>query len=278
LRAPLRAPALTEYAKFLLESQEENGDAVKAVAPLEKAADSGRGDCVAMRMLADCAYEGEGCRKDPEVMLRWLSLAAVKGDLEAKAKLAFCYEFGRGVKEDRGRAKALYKESAEGGFPMAQVKYGEFIEEDAKEPEAVKQAVADALGWSAKAAAADCPQGYFKLGVHYLNGLGVESSEKAAFDNFFKAARLDYVKAQYNVACMYSEGRGVAPDPSAAFYWFRQGAIRGDVNSQRRLAICYLEGKGTEKNALEGMRWMRRAAKSGDPAARAMVGDVEAEF
>jgi hypothetical protein len=70
----------------------------------------------------------------------------------------------------------------------------------------------------------------------------------------------------------------VAPDPSAAFYWFRQGAIRGDVNSQRRLAICYLEGKGTEKNALEGMRWMRRAAKSGDPAARAMVGDVEAEF
>lgn len=58
-----------------------------------------------------------------------------------------------------------------------------------------------------------------KLGLCYLNGIGVDKSFSRSVAWFRKAARKDNKEAQENLSIAYKEGHGVTKDLTLATYW-----------------------------------------------------------
>ena len=254
-------PAELFYAEYLLrrKAPEETGKAIKILKRLTSLPEP---PPEALRMLADCCYDGRGVRQSASEMLRLLRLAAKQGDSEALGKLAFCYEYGRGTGVDLKKAENLYRLSAERGNAMSQFKYAEFLANGtvSKNPDIHK-----ALPWYRKAIEQKNPQAAFRLGVFYLEGIGVKKNERKAAEHFFEAAKQNYARAQYNLGCMYAAGTGeLVKDESAAVYWFTLAAKGGDATAQRVLGVRYLEGRGVKRSLTHGENLLREAAKNGD--------------
>jgi uncharacterized protein len=115
---------------------------------------------------------------------RWTSIADVKRDAEkgvpaACFELAGCYESGRDVPKDIGKAIALYQQAATGG---------------------------EANGW-------------FRLGKIFADGLGVEPDRPKALEYYRQGALAGVVEAQYNVGAMLVSARGVKRDWVEGLAW-----------------------------------------------------------
>ena len=115
---------------------------------------------------------------------RWTSIADVKRDAEkgvpaACFELAGCYESGRDVPKDIGKALALYQQAANGG---------------------------EANGW-------------FRLGKIYADGLGVEPDRPKALEYYRQGAKAGVVEAQYNIGAMLVSARGVKRDWVEGLAW-----------------------------------------------------------
>lgn len=57
--------------------------------------------------------EGKGVKQNAEEAFYWISQSAQAECIQAQLKLAWMYETGTGVQEDKNKAIALYKEAAE---------------------------------------------------------------------------------------------------------------------------------------------------------------------
>lgn len=68
------------------------------------------GDVEAMYWLGSCYQSGVGAEKNEQTAFYWFKQAAEKGDDGAKWELANCYAAGIGVKEDMDTARKLYGE------------------------------------------------------------------------------------------------------------------------------------------------------------------------
>ena len=83
----------------------ERGDYPAALAIWGPLAQSGVAR--AQNNVGACFAEGLGVARDPELALRWLTLAAEAGDPVARRNLAALYFKGEGVAQDHTRAAAL---------------------------------------------------------------------------------------------------------------------------------------------------------------------------
>ena len=123
---------------------------------------------------------------------RWTSFADVKRDAgkgvpAACYELAACYESGRDVPKDIGKALALYQQAAAGG---------------------------EANGW-------------FRLGKIFADGLGVEPDPPKALEYYRQGALAGVVEAQYNVGAMLVSARGVRRDWVEGLAWLIVAARHG---------------------------------------------------
>jgi len=123
---------------------------------------------------------------------RWTSIADVKRDAEkgvpaACFELASCYESGRDVPKDIGKAIALYQQAAAGG---------------------------EANGW-------------FRLGKIFADGLGVDPDRPKALEYYRLGALTGVVEAQYNVGAMLVSARGVKRDWVEGLAWLIVAARHG---------------------------------------------------
>jgi hypothetical protein len=123
---------------------------------------------------------------------RWTSIADVKRDAEkgvpaACFELAGCYESGRDVPKDIGKALALYQQAAAGG---------------------------EANGW-------------FRLGKIFADGLGVDPDQPKALEYYRQGALAGVVEAQYNVGAMLVSARGVRRDWVEGLAWLIVAARHG---------------------------------------------------
>lgn len=267
-------PAVRELGIVYLTGDDQSYDVLyKGFALLKRAAEAG--DPSAMRLLADCYFQGLGCDKSEPKMIAWLKKASEYGDLEAQAKLAYCYEYGNGIAPDPDKAFELYKSAAERGLDMAMVKMGEYCSTENKYMEI---SVPDAAEWYKKAADKKNPYALFKLGVFAYEGIGQKADKKKAAEYFFESAKRGNPHAQYNVATLYEEGTVIPIDLSAAFYWFKQAASQNDSRSQYKLGYYYLEGIGTKKNYIEAMRWFAIAAENGNKDAIKLLQEIDPKY
>ncbi len=260
------APAMREIAQLYLKQKnrttEDTKIAYKHLLNAVKAQDP-----ASMRILADCLYNGIGCKKDLVKMIYYLKQAAKRNDLRAQGKLAFCYENGLGVKPDFKVAFQLHKSAASKGFSMSQVKMGDYCILG----EFAEQSLKNAILWYKKAAKQNHPLALYKLGSFALQGIGMKEDEQLAFNYMLRSASLGYAKAQLNTAFLYKEGRGIQKDENKAFFWFEKASKLNDNAAQLELAFCYMNGIGTKKNQKKGLELLNKAAKSGNREARQIL-------
>src|SRR5258708_333646 len=96
----------------------QTGDYVAALAIWEPLARAGgaRAQC----NIGVWFSEGLGVGRNPDLALKWLTLAAENGDPVGQRNLAAAYFNGLGVPSDFARAAALYRAAAEQGDGPAQ--------------------------------------------------------------------------------------------------------------------------------------------------------------
>jgi serine/threonine protein kinase len=110
-----------------------------------------------------------------------------------------------------------------------------------------------------------------RLGLMYLDGIGVERNEAEAARLFRLAADRGHPVAQYYLASMYATGRGVEKNEAEAARLFRLISDMGYPAVQYQLGLMYFDGSGVEKNEAEAIRLYRLAARQGDSAAQAAL-------
>jgi uncharacterized protein len=75
-------------------------------------------------LVARMHLAGQGQTQNIAEGLKWLRLAAERGELAAQVQLATRYELGLGVAQDDGEAFRWYKHAAELGSPVGQLYVG----------------------------------------------------------------------------------------------------------------------------------------------------------
>jgi len=101
------------------------------------------------------------------------------------------------------------------------------------------------------------------LGLKYLTGDGIGSSDDDAARWLLKAAYAGEPEAEYWLGTLYARGRGVPEDESQALHWYESAAKQGNSKAMHRLGILYFEGQGVTRNEAEAARWFAQAAQIG---------------
>lgn len=184
------------------------------------------------------AYE----QGDFRTALKEFEPMAKQGDVKSQTYLGYMYEEGQGVDKDYGQAINLYREPAEQGYILAQIKLAGIYH--------IQQNYFTAVVWYRKAAEQGNALAQFFLGSAYDDGKGVMQDYKQAIYWYRKAAEKGNAWAQYFLGFAYEQGKGVVQDYGQAAVWYRKSAENGDPIARRKLADMYEKGQGVSKNKL----------------------------
>lgn len=113
-----------------------------------------------------------------------------------------------------------------------------------------------------KAKAGDT-EAQLRLGIAYIDGIGVKASKTKAFKWFAAAASQQNAAAQYKLAQCITYGIGTESNIQKAAIFYRKSAEQGIVEAQYYLGLMYLYGTGVTKDAKVGWQWIRKAADQG---------------
>ena len=145
------------------------------------------------------AYEPSG---NPDKAFDLFRRAAEQGQRDAMYELFLVYRDGRGMDPDPLLARDWLRRSAEAGLPLGQTMFGYWLE--TKEPASMPEAVR----WYRKAEEQGWDGAMYRLGLCYLNGLGVELDEERALALIRNAADMDHPYALFKLAELYGSGVG----------------------------------------------------------------------
>lgn len=176
-----------------------------------------------------------------EVLL--LKAKAEAGDPKAQYQLAFHYNVGKGVKQDKNEAFYWYKLSSENGNT-------------------------DAMCIVASA---------------YLRGeMGCEKDVQKAFDLYETAEAKGNKSGTRGLGLlglelgnMFYTGEGVEQDYYKAFQWYEYGAEKGNAEAQCSLAIMYENGDGVKQDTKKAVEWYITASSNGDKDARNRLSELK---
>ena len=227
-----------EYTKGLEALKAD--DYKTAIKYLTLAADKGNSE--AMLQLGHCCNGGWGVEKSPKKAVEWFRKAADKGNARAMSSLGQCYEAGEGVKQDKEEAARWYRK---------------------------------ALALDRKASEEGDAEALLQIGLSYSLGNGVKQDKEEAVKWFRKAAEKGSVDAMAQLAFCYEYGlNGLKKDPSETVKWYRKAAEKGDAFGMTQLALRYEYGDGVEEDKEEALKWYRKAAEKGDDFAKKQVEEL----
>lgn len=132
--------------------------------------------------------------------------------------------------------------------------------------------VAEGFGCFRKAAETGDANGFYNLGMCYMNGYGCEPDRERAFDCFRKAAESGHPQAINNIGGFYRDGIVVEPNLEIAAKWFARSAQMGDPYGKFNHAMAMLRGEGMEKNVEAGIEALKEAAAAGSAEAMCAYG------
>ena len=118
---------------------------------------------------------------------------------------------------------------------------------------------------------ADDIDSYFKTGLKYLAGEGVEKDNKIAMEWFEKAANQGHADAKYLIGLAYFNGEiGLSRNERKSIELFRGAAELGQSNAQFVLGSAYAQGLGFNRDVTE--LYAKKAAEQGNAEAQASLG------
>jgi len=141
--------------------------------------------------------------------------AADKEYAPAEYRLGYCYESGRGERQDYSVANDLYEKAGNQGHVDAQ----------------------------------------YKLAHSYRTGRGTKINLPLAIIWYKKAAAMGDTDALYNLGWMYATGQGTTIDQQDAYRWFLEGAKRGEPGSQFEVGKRLIDGNGVSKDLMLAYSW-----------------------
>ncbi len=117
----------------------------------------------------------------------------------------------------------------------------------------------------------------YNMGLAYANGRGVTRDDAAAVGWLARAAAADYARAERLLAVMKTYGRGTPADPKGAAELLAKAAAHGDADAQFHLGDAYLAGRGVDKDAARAVKLFRRSALQGDANAQVALAGALAD-
>ena len=89
-----------------------------------------------------------------------------------------------------------------------------------------------------------------------------------------EAAEQGDTDAQRKLGLLYLDGIGVPQDCMEAVKWFRTAAEQGHAAAQYHLGVCYRRGQGVTQDDVEAVRWYRKSAEQGYDMAQNNLGYI----
>lgn len=185
----------------------------------------------ALSVSEEVAYLLE--RGDEETAFLRAKNASNLNDAEGHEMLAWFYETGHMVAQDRQTAKALYTKAAEAGRAHAQWRLGVMLDEAMAGEHADPQAAYD---WFFAAAQQDYAKAWSSLGVMYATGRGIDSDYDEALACYLRASQLGEAHGFYGVGILFALGQGVTADSNEAAAWLMVALDFGDEQAADSLA------------------------------------------
>lgn len=106
-------------------------------------------------------------------------------------------------------------------------------------------------------------QAQFRLGIAYMDGIGVKHNLRKSEKWFAASAAQDYGPAQYKLAQCLTYGIGVESNLRRAALWYRKASEKGIADAQYYYGLMLLYGSGTDKNEAQGLKWVKAAEAQG---------------
>lgn len=172
-----------------------------------------------------------------------------KMEWSKKYRLAVrCFYGDDQMKQDMEHAKLLLKEECQQNNVLACALLGKLYDaknEDDKSYEMYSQALKgfEEISSNSQDDKNDFIRSYtsYRIGRHYLYGMGTETDYKKAFEYFCES---DSQYAQYSLGKMYQRGLGTDKDDAMAFQYFYESAKQNNVFACYEVARHYELGRG----------------------------------
>ena len=237
--------AITEEVQELLDARESLGKKVL----LDSLDELGRaGDDSALELLGEI-YDGAlfGVEKNAAQACSYYErVQQIRAD--TLHNLATCYFIGDGRPKDHIRARILYKQAADLGYPKAKCAYGNMLIEAQGGDIDIDQGLALCRN-AAEAGVADAQA---DLGGYYLLGKVIEKDAVEARKWFSAAAGQNHANASFVLAQIYWNGDGVDKDREKAEEWWEISYQAGRIDASFHLGrangakmFIYTDGKIT---------------------------------
>lgn len=210
---------------------------------------------------------GRGVPKDEAEGIKWLKLAADKGQPIAEYFLGHAYLGGLGVAKDPAQALALFKRAAERGQANAMVTLAQLYHAG----EVVERNPAEAAKWAKRAAEKGDREGQRILGGFHMAGRGVPQDFNLAEQWLRKSAdQGDPIAKQMLTVVANAREADRSPEALAKSVAFVQDrAKEGQASAQFQLSILYRNGDGVPKDVKIANEWEAKAAQQDHPEALA---------
>lgn len=185
------------------------------------AANSGYVD--AMKLVSGMYYQGQGTEENHTYALEWAKKAAIAGDIDSQRNTALLYYKGDGTEKNLEEAFYWQKKVAEN-----------------------KQARKEEL---------------FRLGMFFLNGIGCTQNFDEAIRWFKKAADSGYTRAYSALGNVYDYQKKY----SESNKYYKMAYEKGDKYAASQLGWNYYTGNGVKQNYEEAYKYFRYVADNNMP-------------
>lgn len=196
-----------------------------------------------INLLADIYYNGCGntVKKNNELALKYLKMAADNNSLEATVKVASIYDRAKMYAE----ALPYYQKAADKGDALSEYKYGDYL----CNGKGTKVDKAQAAAYLDKAAKKNVPNAMMMLGDLLYKCDGIQQDYAKAMGLYKLVAAKSNPLAIWNVGIMYKNGLGVKQNYVIALQWLAEAAAKGmKPNFQKLLNEPNVEIKNGWKN------------------------------
>ena len=217
-----------------------------------------QGFAVAMALLADCYYNGNGIEKDEAKAIEWREKAAQTDDEIEIFQTGICYSQGQmGFPVDTTKAISYYTKAAEKGLSSAKVALGEFYTfKDLKK----------ALEYFSDAAMQKDAGALFNLGCIYAfgkdRGLDINKDLNKAISYYEESLKYgDIFQIRLYLAYCYAENEQA--EKAFENFYYQATNYDFDAEAQYRLYECYNNGFGTVKDIKKAKYWKKKALEHG---------------
>ncbi|MBP5407181.1 SEL1-like repeat protein [bacterium] len=197
---------------------------------------------------------------------------AEQGDSEAQFYVAFAYDSGVGIQEDKDEAFRWYMKAASQANDKAQLMIGLFYEKGI----VVKPNIEEAFKWYLKSAEQGNTTAQNQLGTWYFNKENLNLFSKwwnnnQAFKWFSKAAEQGNPTSQTNIGYCYFYGCGTKKDYAAALEWYMKAAEQNNPDALFQVGYFYENGITVQENSNQALKWYRKAVAQGSSKAQERI-------